>query len=117
MAFDIFSKIPQLTVNRANGAFYMTVLFNKGVLRDGQSLKPKNSQAAEIIKPLLKTDKLDKQFVYHLLASRGICVVPLSSGFNSDLYGFRTTLLEQDMEKFREIMNTIAGAVGEYIVS
>ncbi len=117
MAFDIFSKIPQLTINRANGAFYMTVLFNEGVLRDGQSLKPKNQQAAEIIKPLLKTDKLDKQFVYNLLASRGICVVPLSSGFNSDLYGFRSTLLEQDMDKFKEIMNTIAGAVGEYLGS
>lgn len=117
LAHDIFSKVPGLFVNKAYGAFYMTVLFNEGVLKDGQSLKPKNNTAAEIIKPLLKTDNLDKQFVYHLLASRGICIVPLSSGFNSDLNGFRVTLLEQDINKFKEIMTTIADAAKEYIKS
>lgn len=117
IAYEIFSKVPELTVNKTKGAFYMTVLFNEGVLKEGQSLKAKNSAAAEIIKPLLKTDKLDKQFAYHLLASRGICVVPLSSGFNSDLYGFRSTLLETDMQKFKDIMNMIADAVREYVKS
>jgi aspartate/methionine/tyrosine aminotransferase len=117
IAYGIFSKIPGLTVNTAHGAFYMTVLFNKGVLKDGQSLKPHNPEAKKIIEPLLATDKLDKRFVYHLLASGGICVVPLSSGFNSDLNGFRITLLEQDLDKFRQIIDTIAGAIREYIAS
>jgi aspartate/methionine/tyrosine aminotransferase len=117
IAYSIFSKIPELTINKTYGAFYATVLFNEGVLKDGQSLKPANKEAGAIIAPLMATDKLDKRFVYHLLASRGICVVPLSSGFNSDLNGFRVTLLEPDMGKFKEIMNAIADAIKEYIRS
>ena len=117
IAYDIFSKIPGITVNKAYGAFYMTVLFNEGVLKQGQSLKPMNKQAGDIIAPLLDADMQDKKFVYHMLASRCICVVPLSTGFNSDLNGFRMTLLEPDMKKFKVIMNDIAAAVKEYIKS
>ena len=69
------------------------------------------------IKPLVDSAKHDKRFAYYLLASRGICVVPLSTGFNSDLYGFRITLLEPDKNKFIKIMENIAGAVEEYINS
>ncbi|HRU38699.1 MAG TPA: hypothetical protein P5511_02385 [Candidatus Goldiibacteriota bacterium] len=43
--------------------------------------------------------------------------MPLSSGFNSDLYGFRATLLEPDIEKFREIMEAVAAAAKEYMGS
>jgi aspartate/methionine/tyrosine aminotransferase len=115
IANDIFSGIPGIMTNKAHGAYYMTVLFNEGVLKDGQSLKPANKKAGEIIAPLLNIDKQDKKFVYYLLASRGICVVPLSTGFNSDLFGFRITLLEPDMDRFRDIMNRIADAIREYI--
>jgi len=117
IASEIFSKVKGVSVNKAYGAFYMTVVFDEVVLKVGQGLKPKNAAAGEIIKPLLKTDKLDKQFVYHLLASRGICIVPLSSGFNSDLFGFRVTLLEPDLEKFKKIMTDIAEAIDEYLNS
>ena len=117
LAYGIFSKVPGLQINKAYGAFYMTVLFRQGTLRKGQKLKPANAAAAEIIRPLADTVNLDKSFVYNLLASRGICVVPLSSGFNSDLFGFRITLLEPDMTKFREIMQEIADAAKEYMDS
>lgn len=117
IACDIFSKVPGLMINMPKGAFYLTVVFEKGVLKEGQKLEPQNGEAAKIIAPLLNTDKLDKQFVYHLLASRGICVVPLSTGFNSDLYGFRMTVLEADTGKFRTIVEEIARAAEEYIKS
>lgn len=42
-------------------------------------------------------------------------MVPLSSGFNSDLLGFRITLLEPDLDKFTKNMNAIAEAIREYI--
>ena len=116
-AYEIFSNIPELLVYKAYGAFYMTVVFRKGALNKNQSLKPKNKKVADIVKPLLETPQLDKRFVYHLLASRGICVVPLSSGFNSDLYGFRITLLEPNEKRFESIMDEIAGAIREYLVS
>ena len=117
IACDVFPKVRGLKINMPRGAFYLTVLFEKGSLRDGQSLKPQNSAAEAVIKPLLNTEKLDKRFVYHLLASRGICVVPLSTGFNSDLYGFRMTVLEADVNKFRTIVNEIAAAAEEYMKS
>lgn len=117
IAHNIFSKIPQLIVHKAGGAFYMTVVFKEGVLKMGsqQRLVPANKKAEEIINSLPKIDKPDKHFVYQLLASRGICVVPLSSGFNSDLHGFRITLLEPDEEKFTKIIQDIAEAIKEYI--
>jgi len=116
-AHAVFSQMPGLTVHKAYGAFYLTVLFNQGALKPGQSLKPQNAQAAEIIAPLVQTPNLDKAFVYQLLASRGICVVPLSSGFNSDLFGFRITLLEADMGRFEQVVQGIADAVKEYLAS
>ncbi len=115
LAHGIFSRVPGLLVHKAHGAFYMTVLFKPGALRDGQSLKPMNAAAGEIIRPLLGTPHRDKRFVYELLASRGVCVVPLSSGFNSDLEGFRVTLLEPDLGRFRDVMESIAGAAREYL--
>jgi len=117
MAHAIFSEIPGVTAHKAYGAFYMTVLFDDQALRPGQSLKAHNPAAAEIIRPLAETPNLDKRFVYHLLASRGICVVPLSSGFNSDLFGFRVTLLEADEARFEKVMREIAGAIKEYLAS
>ncbi len=117
MAYNIFSAVEGLKLYKAYGAFYMTVLFKEGVLHKGQSLKPANKEAGEIIKEVVNSPKLDKCFVYYLLASRGICVVPLSSGFNSDLYGFRVTLLEPDIKKFEKTMTEIADAVREYLAS
>jgi aspartate/methionine/tyrosine aminotransferase len=52
--------------------------------------------------------------VYWLLASTGICVVPLS-GFASDLPGFRFTLLEHDDEKRRRIYTAMGQAVRRYL--
>jgi len=117
LAYKIFSAVDGLKLYKAYGAFYMTILFKEGVLHKGQSLKPANQAAGEIIRDVVDSPKLDKCFVYYLLASRGICVVPLSSGFNSDLYGFRITLLEPDIKKFEKTMIEIADAVKEYLAS
>ncbi|MCK5194648.1 MAG: aminotransferase, partial [Desulfobulbaceae bacterium] len=58
----------------------------------------------------------DKRFVYYLLASTGVCVVPLSS-FATDLQGFRITLLERDEKTFRKIFETIAESIQGYLAS
>ncbi len=117
LAYSILSKVPGLLVQKAYGAFYMTILIEEGVLQEGQSLQPANELAGEIIKPFLEDSSFDKCFVYNLLASRGICVVPLSSGFNSDLMGFRITFLEPDITTFESTINIIAEAVKEYLNS
>ncbi|MBS1232985.1 MAG: Aspartate transaminase [Nitrospirae bacterium] len=117
LAHSIFSTIPGLSVNKAYGSFYMTVLFDDGVLRKGQFLKAANKMASEIIRPFVASANFDKCFVYYLLASRGVCVVPLSTGFNSDLQGFRITLLEPDVAFFKNTMRIIAEAAKEYLES
>jgi aspartate/methionine/tyrosine aminotransferase len=58
----------------------------------------------------------DKRFVYYLLGSTGICVVPLTS-FATALQGFRITLLERDEETFTRIFRTIAESIRQYTAS
>src|SRR5690606_38346593 len=58
----------------------------------------------------------DKRFVYNLLASEKICVVPVSS-FCSDLRGFRVTLLEEDEEVFRKTFERLAESIRYYLKS
>ena len=59
---------------------------------------------------------LDKRFTYYLLATTGVCVVPLSS-FHSNLLGFRVTLLEEDADLLLEIFTRIRSAIEEYCTS
>ena len=58
----------------------------------------------------------DKRFVLYLMAATGVCVVPLS-GFNTDLPGFRMTLLESDVKKFKNTVDKIASAIRRYVTS
>ena len=117
LAYEAFSKIPEVLVHRAQGAFYFTVVFKDGVLKEGQSLSVENKEAKGIIEPLLKGATLDKQFCYYLLASKGICTVPLSSGFNSTRHGFRITLLEEDKSKYKRTIETLTEAIKEHLAS
>jgi aspartate/methionine/tyrosine aminotransferase len=73
-------------------------------------------QVEAIIGPQLG-DALDARFVYHLLGATGVCVVPLSTGFNSDLEGFRFTLLEPDEDKFEQILQDMREALVAYLKS
>lgn len=118
IAYDCLKDEENLLVNRTNGAFYMTVVFAEGVLGHEQSLPIENEEVAREIERLVSGDNvsLDKRFVYHLLGATGICVVPLSS-FATDLQGFRITLLERDEKTFREIFQTIAVKIREYLAS
>jgi alanine-synthesizing transaminase len=59
---------------------------------------------------------LDKRFVYYLLASKGVCVVPMSS-FCSELEGFRVTLLEEDEEALVKSFEAIRDGILAYIHS
>ncbi|MEX0924428.1 MAG: pyridoxal phosphate-dependent aminotransferase [Candidatus Paceibacterota bacterium] len=114
--YDALADIEGLVVNKANGAFYMTVMFKKGVLTGTEMIPIENEDARGIVAPYLKNGhEADKRFVYNLLASTGICVVPLSTGFNSDLFGFRITLLERDDETFEYIVSTLKDAIEKYI--
>lgn len=118
IAYDALKDLPGLMANRTNGAFYMAVAFNEGLLTSSQSLPIGNPEVRELVEGLVNAPGVspDKRFVYYILAHTGICIVPLSS-FNTDLQGFRVTLLEKDEEEFRKIFAVLAQKIGEYLQS
>jgi alanine-synthesizing transaminase len=116
LAYEQLKEIPGVLVNRTNGAFYMSVAFETGLLNQQQTLPIANSEARTLVEELTSdtTMQPDKRFVYYLLASTGICVVPLTS-FNTELQGFRMTLLEPDRAEFRDIINKLEKSIRCYL--
>jgi len=117
IAYNILKDVPYVIVNRTNGAFYMTAVFNEAVLNGRQTLPIKQSDIRQYIEKLVNEDiEFDKRFVYYLLGCTGICVIPLTSFFTT-LPGFRMTLLDKDEANFEYVVKTIAEKVVEYIES
>lgn len=118
ITYDFLKEVPQLMVNRTNGAFYMAVAFKEGELTNRQSLPIANTEVKELVEGLVNQPGVspDKRFVYYTLAATGICTVPLSS-FATDLQGFRVTLLEKDENECRRIYRTLAEKISEYLKS
>ncbi|HAO64566.1 TPA: aminotransferase [Candidatus Taylorbacteria bacterium] len=112
--YKTFSKVSGVTCVRPQGALYATVVFDEGVLGADQTMTIEDAEVKKYIEQQVVGIALDKRFVYYLLSSTGICVVPLS-GFNSDLPGFRITLLEVDDVKFKKNLDTIAEAIKNYL--
>jgi len=115
-AWEVLSKVKGVHVNKPQGAFYMTVLFENGVLNDRQTLPIKDSALRQYIEQMVTKVKPDKRFVYYLLAATGICVVPLT-GFCCEKPGFRVTLLETDDVKRKWTWDTIAQSIKTYLES
>jgi aspartate/methionine/tyrosine aminotransferase len=113
----ILSEVPEVTFNETNGAFYNTIIFRSGILKQHQKLKIENAKLRDLVEKWVDDDiPLDKRFVYYLLAAKGICVVPISS-FCSELHGFRVTLLEEDEEALIQIFKSIREGIMEYVRS
>jgi len=113
----LYKNVPYIVVNRTDGAFYMTIVFNEAVLNDKQKLQIQNAPITAYVEQLAGGNiENDKRFVYYLLGATGICVVPLTSFFTS-LPGFRLTLLEKDEGKFEKTIHTLAEKIVEYIES
>ncbi len=114
----ILGAVPELMFNETYGAFYNTIVFKEGVLNDKQTLPISNAANKALVEKWVSEPgiDLDKRFVYYLLASTGICVVPISS-FCSDLKGFRVTLLEENKELLEKTFTTIRDSIRTYLKS
>ena len=112
---DILSNIPAIKFNETYGAFYNAIVFEEGVFKEGQKLTSDNPAIEKLLASWFEGKNLapDKKFAYYLLATEGVCVVPLSS-FHSDLYGFRVTLLEEDEALLKVTFEKIKKAVEDY---
>jgi alanine-synthesizing transaminase len=118
ITYEALKKVPQLAVCRTNGAFYMAVPFRDGVLNNRQSLPIDNAEVRQLVEGIVNAPGVapDKRFVYYILAHTGICVVPLSS-FNTNLLGFRVTLLERNEQECRRIYSTLTEKIAQYLAS
>ena len=118
IACDILKNVKGIQFNRTNGAFYMTVVFLEGLLNSAQSLPIEMDQVRVTVERMVSGPDVspDKRFVYYLLASTGVCVVPLTS-FATELNGFRVTLLEKDERELVRVFKTIAVAIEQYLMS
>lgn len=115
----LLQDIPGITFNPTYGAFYNTIIFQKGVLKSGQRLVIEDERAQQLLNQWIAHEPemaLDKRFVYYLLAAKGVCVVPISS-FCSNLQGFRVTILENDEAILQETFTRIREAIVEFTQS
>jgi len=111
-AVDFFKNIPHVRVNKPKGVFYL-VLELLNLPRN--QLSAKNKAVRLFLDDLLKQTKVseDFQFSYELMASKGVCVVPLT-GFGSTINGFRMTLLQENDTVFTQTLEKIGTAISEY---
>jgi aspartate/methionine/tyrosine aminotransferase len=113
IVLNTLQDLPQVMVHKTYGAFYNTIVFREGVLKENQTLELKDSKVRQFTEESVQGAALDKRFVYYLLAAKGICVVPISS-FCSELLGFRVTLLEADVKKMQWVYQNLRDAIIEY---
>jgi alanine-synthesizing transaminase len=116
LAYSVLKNIKGVNVVKAQGAFYMSVVFKDGFLNNGQKLEIKNPRIKKLVESADVKLDLDKRFVYYLLGATGICLVPLTS-FSCREFGFRMTLLEENGAKFRWILKTVKKKIEEYLNS
>ncbi|HTE57853.1 MAG TPA: pyridoxal phosphate-dependent aminotransferase [Verrucomicrobiae bacterium] len=113
-ALEVLGTSPALDVVIPKGAFYLSVTFSEEFMKKPFVLAAANPKAQALLDQELAKipeDAFDKRFCYQLLAATGICTVPLTTGFNSYVPGFRMTLLEADDAKFSATLQQIVQAV------
>lgn len=114
-ACAILSNVPGITAHEPQGAFYLTVLFDRGAIDPTMSLPISDQRVQGLIDEFILSASAepDFRFVYYLMAATGIVVVPLSS-FCCQRHGFRITLLECDDARRRRMFETLARVIREY---
>jgi alanine-synthesizing transaminase len=116
-ACAILSPVAGITVHEPQGAFYLTVLFDRGVITTSMSLPIPDERVQRVIDEFVHAiAEPDFRFVYYLMGATGIVVVPLSS-FCCQRQGFRITLLECDDARRRRMFETLARVIREYQAS
>lgn len=106
----ILNASPNLHVVQPKGAFYLSVTFSDDLMERGLNKPAANPEAQKLLDEALADipeGSFDKRFCHQLLASTGICTVPLTTGFNSGVHGFRMTLLESDDAVFTQTLQAI----------
>lgn len=114
IAKEMFGTSDYFNVIEPKGAFYLSVTFSDKFQKKPPRVDIKNQVTSTLLQAELNKESnmsTDKRFCLELLTATGICTVPLSSGFNSHVQGFRMTLLEDDEQKFKDTIAKIINIV------
>ena len=115
LAEKILWKSEFLKVVKPKWAFYLSVTFDMKKFIWNEKMEIENLDLKNFIEKTIQNSdwRFDKKFCYYLLASTWVCSVPLS-WFNSHYEWFRITLLEENLEKFKMILEKIFEAVKNF---
>lgn len=107
IAKEVFTWINSVKFIEPKWAFYLSFVLNLDKIKKDYDIIFPNPEVEKIVWEVLsKTNRFDKKFCYGLLATKWVCIVPLS-WFNSSYDGFRMTVLEEDLEKYKYTLNII----------
>lgn len=111
----VLNATPGISCVAGQGAFYLSAVFEQGVLRPSQTLPIQNLEVKNYIATLTSDPNLplDKRFALYLMAAKGIFLTPLSS-FEGPL-GFRVTTLKTDLEETKKVYSELKLAITEYL--
>jgi len=108
-ATETLNAVDGVSVVKPKGAFYLSVVCDLNLMRSVSAVAA-NDKAQVLLDEALEVisdNEVDKRFCYTLLAKTGICTVPLAVGFNSQVSGFRMTLLESNDTAFTNTLQSI----------
>lgn len=107
---EMVGRVPGYSCEGGGGAFY-AVIHMENPETSGLPTQEISAEKNALIKSWLKPNQsADYELTYFLLACYGICAVPLSS-FGTSYQGIRITLLEQNPQRFDELLNTLEMAL------
>ena len=114
LAEKILWNLAEITLVKPKWAFYLSITFNTENINVSHIPSIKEDDIKKFVNEMLNwIDRFDKKFCYYLLGKTWICVVPLS-WFNSHFEWFRMTLLEEDIDKYKFILETIRHFILEF---
>jgi len=114
IAEEILWNLDEITLVKPKWAFYLSITFNMENINTSFTPNIKEYDIDKYVSDfLLWAKRFDKKFCYYLLWKTWVCSVPLS-WFNSTYEWFRITLLEEDMDKFRFILEKIREFILEF---
>lgn len=101
-----FKELDSIIYVKPKWAFYVSIVFKEEKINKDFKINFENKELWKYINEISDWKRFDKKFCYNLLGKTWICSVPLS-WFNSTYNWFRITLLEQNIEKFENIIKHI----------
>lgn len=113
IAYEYLSNIDNIICIKPKWAFYLSIKFELDKCNLDYKPEINDCELDKYLEEKTYWVRFDKKFCYYMMARNWICTVPLS-WFNSTFDGFRMTLLEEDLDKFKSILEKVREFILEY---